>query len=117
MVAEPTSHEPHFLLFNIVSIILFYNNILYNNALRCALGLNRKDHVTVIGRAFRTRPFILYNNILYNNALRCALGLNRKDHVTVIDRAFRTRPFRRTRTQTEFRNSDLDFRNRDFPTP
>jgi hypothetical protein len=36
-------------------------------------------------------------------------------------RAFRTRPFRRTRTQTEVRNSDSDsgsdLRNRDFPTP
>jgi hypothetical protein len=36
-------------------------------------------------------------------------------------RAFRTRPFRRTRTQTEVRNSDsdsgLDLRNCDFPTP
>jgi hypothetical protein len=35
--------------------------------------------------------------------------------------AFRTRPFRRTRkrtrTQTEVRNSDSDLRNRDFPTP
>jgi hypothetical protein len=30
-------------------------------------------------------------------------------------RAFRTRPFRRTRTQTEVRNSDSDLRNRDFP--
>jgi hypothetical protein len=26
------------------------------------------------------------------------------------------RPFRRTRTQTEVRNSDSDLRNRDFPT-
>jgi hypothetical protein len=36
-------------------------------------------------------------------------------------RPFRTRPFRRTRTQTEVRNSDSDsgsdLRNRDFPTP
>jgi hypothetical protein len=36
-------------------------------------------------------------------------------------RAFRTRTFRRTRTQTEVRNSDSDsgsdLRNRDFPTP
>jgi hypothetical protein len=31
-------------------------------------------------------------------------------------RAFRTRPFRRTRTQTQVRNSDSDLRNRDFPT-
>jgi hypothetical protein len=39
----------------------------------------------------------------------------------VTGRAFRTRPFRRTRTQTEVRNSDSDsgsdLRNRDFPTP
>jgi hypothetical protein len=39
----------------------------------------------------------------------------------VFGRAFRTRPFRRTRTQTEVRNSDTDsgsdLRNRDFPTP
>jgi hypothetical protein len=34
-----------------------------------------------------------------------------------LSRAFRTRPFRRNRTQTEVRNSDSDFRNRDFPTP
>jgi hypothetical protein len=27
LVAEPTSHEPHFILFNIVSIKLFYNTI------------------------------------------------------------------------------------------
>jgi DNA mismatch repair protein MSH2 len=32
-------------------------------------------------------------------------------------RAFRSRPFRRTRTQTDVRNSDSDLRNRDFPTP
>jgi hypothetical protein len=41
--------------------------------------------------------------------------------VWLFTRAFRTRPFRRTRTQTEVRNSDSDsgsdLRNRDFPTP
>jgi hypothetical protein len=38
-----------------------------------------------------------------------------------LTRAFRTRPFRRTRTQTEVRNSDSDLgsdlRNRDLSTP
>jgi hypothetical protein len=48
---------------------------------------------------------------------------DRKSVVKVAQRAraFRTRPFRRTRTQTEVRNSDSDsgsdLRNRDFPTP
>jgi hypothetical protein len=41
----------------------------------------------------------------------------RKTVAIIITRAFWTRPFRRTRTQTEVRNSDSDLRNRDFPTP
>jgi hypothetical protein len=41
----------------------------------------------------------------------------RSEKIDLISRAFRTRPFRRTRTQTEVRNSDSDLRNRDFPTP
>jgi hypothetical protein len=53
----------------------------------------------------------------------CALGVSVDflKQPALPGRAFRTRPFRRTRTQTEVRNSDSDsgsdLRNRDFPTP
>jgi hypothetical protein len=66
--------------------------------------------------------FVGYQTWYMNSLVERPKGLSNQGlPVKYMVRAFQTRTFRRTRTQTEVRNSDSDsgsdLRNRDFPTP